>query len=351
MEKRTAIIQILVSTALLWAVAATHAQTGDVSAVASECGVTVLTNLSQLVVAVDNPGLTYPQIFPYDAGFDPWDTWFADFSQLPEGLAAIQNYPGQEQNGVVFFPLRVIQYADTGETVLQYPYYPVELLWLPSPPNYQPFQPYNEKLSSYCQQTGQNPTNYEALVAGGQWYLDPPRICMDLWVAPLACCAAFESNIEAQAEADAAAATTAQPVGSLAVNAMVTSGGMFMAMDDEDDGGDDPCTLTSLTQTFSVTNITRTANGISITFQSCQFFRYLIFTASQLSSNTVWLPQAYIWGIPGHSSTTWTDLSTTNNDGNTVTQRFYRVQRILGSPIAAGGGHSLAVTPDGKLWS
>src|ERR1039458_1448169 len=63
------------------------------------------------------------------------------------------------------------------------------------------------------------------------------------------------------------------------------------------------------------------------------------------------VPQAYVWGATNASATSWTDLSTTNNDGNTITQRFYRVQRLLGMPIAAGGNHSLAVTPDGILWS
>jgi hypothetical protein len=315
MEKRTAIIQILVSTALLWAVAATQAQTEDVSAVASECGVTVLTNLSQIVVAIDNPGLTYPQVFPYDAGFDPWDTWFADFSQLPEGLAAIQNYPGQEQNGVVFFPLRVIQYADTGETVLQYPYYPVELLWLPSPPSYQPFQPYNEKLSSYCQQTGRNPTNYEALISRGEWFLDPPRICMDLWVAPLACCAAFESNLEAQAEADAAAATTAPPSENSTLHAMGVGGG-FMATDDDDGGGGDPCSITNELAPFSVVSLAPDGGGdMVLQWQSCTDHVYIVQAEGSLTPTSSWTDVAWMFGT--NQVTSWAD---TNAVG--LTQEF-----------------------------
>jgi len=364
MEKRRLLVGCLAVSASLWAFTAARAQTGDVSAVASECGVTVLTNLSQLVVAIDNPGLTYPQIFPYDAAFDPWDTWFADFSQLPEGLAAIQNYPGQEQNGVVFFPLRVIQYADTGETVLQYPYFGVELLWLPSLPNYQPFQPYNEKLSSYCQQTGRNPTDYEALISSGEWFLDPPRICMDLWVAPLACCAAFESNLEAQAEADAAAATTAQPSGNSTLRAMGVGGGMFMAMDDDDDGGDgdgdppapdgtgiDPVPSAddppfSLLQAFAVTTVQPTGKGVRITFQSSQWSHYLIWYANDLTSNTVWIPQAYVWGTTNSGLTSYIDTTSTN-----LNHRFYRVQRLVGQPVAAGAEHSVAITQDGRLWA
>ncbi len=128
--------------------------------------------------------------------------------------------------------------------------------------------------------------------------------------------------------------------------------GNFTAMDDDDDGGGDPCTITSLTQPFYVTIITQSVNhAITITWQSCQFFRYLVFSASVMSTNMQWAPQAYVWGSNGASVTTWTDTATTNDDGSTVTQRFYRVQRILGSPIAAGENHSLAISMNGTLWA
>jgi alpha-tubulin suppressor-like RCC1 family protein len=120
---------------------------------------------------------------------------------------------------------------------------------------------------------------------------------------------------------------------------------------DDDGGGGDPCTLTNLLQPFSVTKITQTASGTSIAFPSFQFFRYLIWEANVLSTNTQWLPAAYVWGQPNQCSTTWTDMSTTNKDGSAVLQRFYRVQRLLGSPIAAGGESSVAITPDGRVWA
>jgi alpha-tubulin suppressor-like RCC1 family protein len=155
----------------------------------------------------------------------------------------------------------------------------------------------------------------------------------------------YWANIEANCEAaEAPTASTAR-----------MSSAMMVSMDDEDPGGDgggDPCSITNLLQTFCVTNIVHNASGsTTITWQSCQVFRYLIFSANLLSTNTQWLPQAYVWGATNASATSWTDLSTTNNDGNTVTQRFYRVQRLLGSPIAAGGYHSLAVLTNGMLWA
>ncbi len=63
------------------------------------------------------------------------------------------------------------------------------------------------------------------------------------------------------------------------------------------------------------------------------------------------MPKAYVWGATNASVTSWTDTATTNNDGSTVTQRFYRVQRLLGSPIAAGGESSVALRQDGTLWA
>jgi len=110
------------------------------------------------------------------------------------------------------------------------------------------------------------------------------------------------------------------------------------------------CSTTNLNQPFYVTSITQGTNGTTITWQSCPMFRYLVFSASQLSMNTPWASQSYasyIWGQPGASATSWTDLSTTN--ASILTQGFYKVQRTLGSLIAAGGSHSLAVTPDGRL--
>ncbi len=103
-----------------------------------------------------------------------------------------------------------------------------------------------------------------------------------------------------------------------------------------------------LTQPFYVTIITQSVNhATTITWQSSQFFRYLVWEASALGTNTQWFPVAYVWGATNVSSTTWTDTTATAG----VKQRFYRVQRLLGSSIAAGGAHSLAILTDGSLWA
>jgi alpha-tubulin suppressor-like RCC1 family protein len=129
----------------------------------------------------------------------------------------------------------------------------------------------------------------------------------------------------------------------------------FMLTDDEADPllvGGNPCGITNLAQPFYVTSITQSGNRTTtITWQSCQFFRYLVFSANVMSTNMQWVPQAYVWGSNGASVTSWTDMSTTNNDGNTATQRFYRVQRLLSPPITAGSDFSVVLTQDGKLWA
>jgi alpha-tubulin suppressor-like RCC1 family protein len=193
-------------------------------------------------------------------------------------------------------------------------------------------------------------TFYQQILACPDCYgfdgeVPPPEIKLNAFLAnatDYTTYATYESNLDAEVEAQAATATSA-----------MNPGGGFMAMDDDaDDGGGDPCVLTNLLQSFFVTNIVHNATGsTTITWESCQFLRYLVFTASSLSTNTQWIPQAYVWGQTNASWTSWTDTATTNDDGSTITERFYRVQRTLGIPIAAGGGHSLAATTNGVLWA
>ncbi|HUI06512.1 MAG TPA: hypothetical protein VL486_05850 [Verrucomicrobiae bacterium] len=122
----------------------------------------------------------------------------------------------------------------------------------------------------------------------------------------------------------------------------------------EDEGGgilslmdSSSCAITNLTQPFTITQIQQDTNRfISIAWQSCPVFRYLAFSADEFSTNTSWLSRAYVWGQTNAAATTWTDTATTN-----APHRFYKVQRILSNPIAAGTLHSLAVRPDGTVWA
>jgi alpha-tubulin suppressor-like RCC1 family protein len=272
---------------------------------------------------------------------DSGQPWWVDCSQLPcvDLFQASTNLSTRLQiNDVQFVSVLLTKNVLTGEMTLQADGSTNVLAVIAAPSDYQPGAQLGQ--NTWLWQEWQQMTNCPDCW-GIEGEIPPPIITLKALLADINDNATYEDNAGAQTT-DAMTASAA------------SIGGRFTPMDDEsgDGGGSgNPCTLTNLLQTFAVTNITRTANGISITFQSCQFSRYLIFTASQLSSNIVWFPQAYVWGAPGHSSTTWTDTSTTNTDGSAITRRFYRVQRLLGSPIAAGGNHTLAVTPDRKLWS
>ena len=50
------------------------------------------------------------------------------------------------------------------------------------------------------------------------------------------------------------------------------------------------------------------------------------------------------------SLTSWTDAATTNDDGSTITQRFYRFAAATGEPIAAGSDFSMVIQQDSPLW-
>ncbi len=128
--------------------------------------------------------------------------------------------------------------------------------------------------------------------------------------------------------------------------------GMLTAMTEGEGGGEfeiesvSPCTITNLTQPFVIISIQQDTNlYTAITWESCPIFRYLVLSANELRTNTAWLPQAYTWG--NTNATSWTDTTTTTN----VAHRFYKVQRILGSPIAAGDSHSLLVLTNSTLWA
>jgi hypothetical protein len=95
------------------------------------------------------------------------------------------------------------------------------------------------------------------------------------------------------------------------------------------------CTVTNLTQPFNILSVTQDTNcWTTITWESCPVFRYIVWSSDELSTNTLWLQHAYVWGEP--NATSWTDATTTNVD-----HRFYKVQRILGSSMDAGGFNGL----------
>ena len=108
MKRRSRLIFSLVFAAGLWTSGTAQAQD-------------TITNAAQFTAVFDQPGLSYPLVYPSEpTTFQPMDTWLLDFTALTNAIGAVTNYPGQTQNGVTVWPLRLIQAADTGEVVLKY---------------------------------------------------------------------------------------------------------------------------------------------------------------------------------------------------------------------------------------
>ncbi len=307
----------------------------------------LLTNTTDLV-GLYLEGYNYPigswvwapgTFFPVQ--FQPMTIVWANTANLPTGLAGITNSVPTSLQGVNAFPLWVTLWPQSNTVTVLQPWSDQTLTEFSVPDWFPSWQVYEANLYPSCVLFGINYTNWETLVEEGYTQFTVPQVITHAWLMDVGSRDIYWNNLEAQCAVAAAASAASMS-------------GRVMPMDDDGggSGGSDPCSITNLLQSFYVTNIVRNASGsTTITWQSCQFFRYLVFSANSLSTNTQWVPQAYVWGATNVSSTTWTDLSTTNNDGNTVTQRFYRVQRVQSSPISAGAEHSVALTQDRKLWA
>ena len=333
MEKRPSPVVCLALAALLCALPAAHGQ--DL----------YVTNLDQLVAeAYSTDHSVYLPLQPWNTlacSLDGGEPWWLDCSQV--SCDALFQNPVQLSAGVTAYKVVLNQNILTGETTIQPAGSNDVVATVAAPSDYATTaNSWNRWMLTQYQQVVDHPDTWGFSADE----IPPPVVTMWVLLADVnnyATYAAYQSELEAQATAECAAQTATASMNS-----------RFMLMDDDDygGGGGDPCTLANLLQAFKVTAIARGTNGATtVPWQSCQFFRYLVFSASVMRTNMQWVPQAYVWGATNASATSWTDLSTTNNDGNTVTQRFYRVQRLLGASMAVGAYHSLAVTPDGKLWA
>jgi alpha-tubulin suppressor-like RCC1 family protein len=270
--------------------------------------------------------------------FEPWTIVWADTSNLPSGLAGITNFVPTSLESVNAWPLWMTLWPQSNTVTVLQPWSDETLTEFSVPDGFPSWSVYEKSLYPACVLFGINYTNQETLAEEGYTQFSVPMVVTHAWLMDVGSRDTYWANLEADCEAAEAASMS----------------GSSMSMDDEDPsgGGGDPCSITNLTQPFYVTSITLGTNGTTITWQSCPMFRYLVFSANLLGTNTAWAAQSYssyIWGQGDATATSWTDISTTN--ANVVTQRFYRVQRLAGSPIAAGGDHSLAILTNGTLWA
>ena len=292
-----------------------------------------ITNAYQLAAVPDEFGLWYPLASPTEPSLSSQaiGIFWADFSQLTNAIGDVRNFDGETQYGITVWRLRLTR--TTNEVTLSYPTADTNLWQAPATDGDDFSSHYDNVLRGWCiLQAAMNYESYDDLISDGYTNLAPIRIVTDIFLADVIDCDTYEAN------ADGGTFATL---------------GRFTTMDEDPDGlGGDPCSITNLLQPFSVISIQRTNGAVEFSWQSCPMFRYEIFSANTLSTGTLWASPAdssYVWGQPGASASSYTDLSTTN--ANTVTQRFYRVQRLLSNLIAAGGSHSLAVSTNGTLWA
>jgi alpha-tubulin suppressor-like RCC1 family protein len=287
-----------------------------------------ITNAVQLALTFDQPGIAYPLAFPYEpTTFQPMETLFVDFSAVTNAFAAITNYAGEVQNGIRVWRMRLIQNTETGEVVVKAATNDVELLRIPALSSFVPYAAYNETLRMWALFFGDGYTSYTDLVANGFTFLDPPRVVMDAWVI-------------SAADEDLHYSDGTSP-----------SWGRF-TMTSEDDSGDsfgdiDPCSISNVFQAFRFTGITLDPSRDTIlTWQACTNFIYGVFSTDVLTTNTFWTWRTYLFGQP--NSMTWTDTTTTATN---IVSRFFKIARKLPIAIAAGGNCSMALRPDGTLWT
>jgi len=115
--------------------------------------------------------------------------------------------------------------------------------------------------------------------------------------------------------------------------------GGFMALDEsgdefETDSVSSSCTITNLLQPFAVVSITRTGVGPTTVDLAipARYFRYVVLSADELSTDTMWAAQSYTLLRVGPDRHKQLD----GHDHHQCQSAVLQVERINGNVIAAG---------------
>jgi SAM-dependent methyltransferase len=155
-----------------------------------------------------------------------------------------------------------------------------------------------------------------------------PTVTLTVLLANAADYDTYSSNVVAQWEAQCQSSDAVAPQPMLNV----------MAMDEEDDDGGDPCTITNEAAPFSVVSIAPDNSGnMILTWQSCTDHIYVVQSESSLTPTSSWTDVAWMFGTD--QQTSWTD---TNAVG--LTQNFYQVVRLNPNAFNNGIPYWWAVT-------
>ncbi len=304
-----------------------------------------ITNVSQLAQQLSKRDWLYSPVLPWECQVYPTDgqPWWTDFSQFPNEFSPPATVALPEAYGVKLLPLRLTCDLLTGETIVRAEWSGEAIACIAPPADYQPGEAaaQDEIVLRMWQQWKQDAEEWE----GG---IDPFTLVLLVQLADINDKPVYDANVAAEEAAWEEAQAAEQELGSPSESE--DGGGGVLARRSLGEGetlwmGGDSCAITNLAQSFAITSIQQDTNRYTtITWQSCPTFRYIVLSTDELSTNTVWLTQAYVWGQANAAS--WTDTTSTN-----VAHRFYKVARMLASPIAAGAAHSLALRPDGTVWA
>jgi hypothetical protein len=300
---------------------------GSATAVpAQDATVTSFDQLAQVALSA-NYSLYLP-FSPWDWRAYPtdWPLW-CDFTEMAclDSLPTSTNFMTSiEWCNVPLASVILTKNVLSGVTTLESSDSTDVLATIAAPSGYQPGVASEDRwLWNWYVQATNNP-DWWGLTPG---QIPPPTITLRTFLANSnAYYSVYESNIEAEAAAQAAATVNATSV--------VAD---FMAMDEEDDVGGDPCTITNEAVPFSIVSLTPDGGGsMVLQWQSCTDHVYIVQTASALPAMS-WTDVAWMFGAD--QQTSWTD---TNAVG--LTQNFYQVVRANPNTLNNGIPYGWAVT-------
>ncbi len=149
--------------------------------------------------------------------------------------------------------------------------------------------------------------------------IPPPTVTLRALLADLSQYPIYESNMEAQAEAEAV-----QAAAWAAAASRRSTGGRFNPMDSID------CAITNDSAPFAVVSITQDTNHwTTTTWQSCTDHVYIVQDESSLTPTSSWADAAWMFG--SDQATSWVDTNSA-----AFSMRFYRVVR--GNPNTLNNG-------------
>ena len=285
-----------------------------------------ITNLAQLAnVALSANYSLYLPWTPWQwraYSTDNGEPWWVDCSQLDcENLlsTSTNSCATLQMHGVTVTSIVLTKNILTGEALVQSGCSTDVIASIAAPSGYEPGALLGE--NAWVWREWQQITNCLDCWGLSADEIPPPIVTLKTRLADASTYSVYQSNVEADAEAAAAAWASAFSSFTTGRRFTAMDGGGMMLMDDDEES----CSTNEDTL-FGILSITQDTNGTTITWgPTCDNFIYGVFSVDSLdSTNPAWIGRMGAWGNADGSAMTWTDTTTAG-----VTQRFFKVLRIL----------------------